>query len=527
MKFSSALFAALVAASCVSVSSHVLAADAAADSAKGAAHAAEHGGIAWQQGDVDAAFALAKSSNKPLFLYWGAVWCPPCNQVKATIFNRQDFIERSRFFVPVYIDGDSPSAQKLGTRFKVSGYPTMILFKPDGSEVTRLPGEVDGARYLQVLELGMNATHSVADTLKAALLPEPKLSPAQWRMLSYYTWDGGEQQLVKNDEVAATLQKLASACNVPEIALRLQLKAWVAMSGQKTEQRPAIDRASAVARLLTLLADARQTRDNMDVLVYGASNLTELLTATGAEQNKLLAAFDSALNVLMKDQTLSKPDRVAIISSQINLARVLTPKGALPAELVQQVQQRVNDLDKSTSNPYERQAVISDAAHALTDVGLIDQSDDLLKAELKRSQAPYYYMLTLASNAKKRNDKAGALNWYEQGYQAAKGPATRLQWGASYLTNLLDLAPHDEERIAKAAQGVLTELAATRDAFYTRNRGSLGRIGKKLSAWNADGKHQQVFGKVQAQLNGICAKTPEADGQKSACESILSNNKSS
>ncbi len=68
--------------------------------------------------------------NQPLFLYWGAVWCPPCNQVKATVFNRQGFIARSRFFVPVHLDGDSPSAQKLGARFKVRGYPTMILFRP-------------------------------------------------------------------------------------------------------------------------------------------------------------------------------------------------------------------------------------------------------------------------------------------------------------------------------------------------------------------------------------------------------------
>ena len=74
-------------------------------------------GIAWtratSEADVDAAFAQARADHKPLFLYWGAKWCPPCNQVQATLFNRADFIARSRAFVPVYIDGDSPGAQKL------------------------------------------------------------------------------------------------------------------------------------------------------------------------------------------------------------------------------------------------------------------------------------------------------------------------------------------------------------------------------------------------------------------------------
>ena len=84
-----------------------------AGKAKAAGH--DEAGIAWKNAtndaEVDAAFALAKSESKPVFVYWGAKWCPPCNQVKATLFNRQDFIERSRAFVPVYVDGDSPGAQ--------------------------------------------------------------------------------------------------------------------------------------------------------------------------------------------------------------------------------------------------------------------------------------------------------------------------------------------------------------------------------------------------------------------------------
>src|SRR5213075_1107692 len=39
-------------------------------------------GIAWFDGDVNAAFSAAKTSNKPVLLYWGAQWCPPCKQLK-------------------------------------------------------------------------------------------------------------------------------------------------------------------------------------------------------------------------------------------------------------------------------------------------------------------------------------------------------------------------------------------------------------------------------------------------------------
>ena len=47
-------------------------------------------GVAWFDGDVNAAFASAKGSNKPVLLYWGAQWCPPCKQLKSAVFSRPD-----------------------------------------------------------------------------------------------------------------------------------------------------------------------------------------------------------------------------------------------------------------------------------------------------------------------------------------------------------------------------------------------------------------------------------------------------
>ena len=136
------------------------AADACGDAAgEPATHLPE--GIAWFDGEVEAAFAAAKAADKPLFLYWGAEWCPPCAQIKATIFNQREFQERSRLFVPVYLDGDTPSAQKHGERFGVVGYPTMILFRADGAEITRLPGCVDVERYATILDVALDDARPV------------------------------------------------------------------------------------------------------------------------------------------------------------------------------------------------------------------------------------------------------------------------------------------------------------------------------------------------------------------------------
>jgi thioredoxin-related protein len=494
-----------------------LAAESAGDAAD--AHA---GGIAWFKGDVDAAFAEARATNKPLYLYWGAGWCPPCNQVKATIFNRQAFIERSRQFVAVYIDGDTPSAQKLGTRFKVRGYPSMVLFKPDGTEITRLPGEVDGARYMQVLTMSMSATRPAKETLLAAISDPASLKPNEWRLLSFYSWETDEQQIVAKAELPRTLLRVAKAAPAGDAGTRLELNALAASANAGFGESADVDKPAATARLQKALADARVARDNMDIITNQADALTQFLTKAGTpERASLSSAFVSALDKLAADTTLSKTDRLTAVDARVGIARLTTPEGPLDGKLSKSVSTQVAQLDKATTNAYERQSVINAGAHALTSAGLLDDSDKLLKAELKRSHSPYYFMSTLGANAKKRGDNAAAVDWYEQAYKASTGPATRLQWGANYAKNLFDLTPEQEPRIEKAVDSIFTELSATQDAFYERNRRAIENVGTYLIKWNAQGKHAEAFSRLQAKLNSVCAKLPAGDTQHAACLGVL------
>ena len=486
--------------------------------------------VAWipagTDSEVDRAFAQARSDGKPLLLYWGAAWCPPCNQLKATLFNRQDFIERSRAFVPVYVDGDLPGAQKLGARFKVRGYPTLILFNPSGAEVTRLPGEVDAPKVMEMLQLGMAGGRPVAAVLADAKAGKP-LSPNEWRLLAWYSWDTDET-LIPEATRGAELAALAAAA--PPVEAQAATRLWLKALAESDDGKGVAADAALRDRVMKVLADPAAARAQMDVLTNWPVEIVRAITTrhAGGQREAVLAAYNAALRRLEADTTLSRADRLGALLAQVELARMGTPDDAtkvkLPAPLVKDLREHVARDDREITDGYERQAVITTGAYALERAGLMSESDALLKANLAKSHSPYYLMSELASNAKKRGDKAEALRWYEQAYQASVGPATRLQWGASYVRALVDLSPQDSARIERAASQLIAEAAAQPNAFYERSARSLQSASKKLQAWNGSGTHTDTIKRLQAQLAPVCAKLPTADAQRSTCEGLLHGN---
>lgn len=484
-------------------------------------------GVAWLaaggDADIEQAFAQARDEKKPLLLYWGASWCPPCNQLKATLFNRQDFITRSQAFVAVNVDGDLPGAQKLGARFKVRGYPTMILFKPDGAELTRLPGEADASQIMQVLELGLAGGRNVKSVLSDALASK-KLSANEWRLLAFYSWETDEQQLIPRGDLAGLLAQLASIAPADDalISNRLWLKALAASNegaGIKAD-------ADLRGRVLALLADRHAARLQMDVLVSGAANIV-LTLSDGGDKRAVLARFDTALSRLQADTTLSRADRIAAVNARIALARLDLPKDAvqvrnkMPTALLAGLRQQVARDDREIQSGYERQAVITEGAYALAQAGLWQESDALLQANLKRSHAPYYLMSQLGGNARKQGRNDEALKWFEQAFDKSVGPATRLQWGAGYLSALVDLAPNDTARIETTSARLLAEAAQDKSAFYERSARSLQRVASKLASWNSSGQHAAVLARLKSQLDQTCAKLDAGDKPRATCEALL------
>ena len=173
--------------------------------------------IQWFKGSTAEAFAKARKQGKPLFLFWGTDWCPDCSQVKATIFSGREFIAKSRLFVPVYLDGDTENAQRTGDEFGVKGYPTMIVFSPQGDEITRIPGGISSKRYNNVLDLALNDVQPVARIIDRVTGRGPALKKNEYRLLAYYSWDQDNERALAGKNKLKLFETLSSICPPPLI----------------------------------------------------------------------------------------------------------------------------------------------------------------------------------------------------------------------------------------------------------------------------------------------------------------------
>jgi thiol:disulfide interchange protein len=102
--------------------------------------------IKWHS-SLPAAQAEAKKTKRPILVYFSTTWCGPCKEMKRTTFKDAKVVAESRKWTMVQIDAEKQ--EKVAAKYKVDGYPTTIILKPNGAGVARAEGGMSASGFLK------------------------------------------------------------------------------------------------------------------------------------------------------------------------------------------------------------------------------------------------------------------------------------------------------------------------------------------------------------------------------------------
>ena len=480
--------------------------------------------INWQYGQVPEALTRAQDQGKPVLLFWGAQWCPPCMQLKSTVFKQPDFIRKTRQFITVYLDGDSEGAQRWGEHFAIIGYPTLIVLRPDGTELTRISSGMDLAAYPRVLDSATRQTRPTGELLTAALSDPAQLQDDDWTLLAYYGWFQDHGRALGDRALQPVLEQLSTAAPNPALANRFRFLARIAAVSEGEGALPDSEQASTADMLAKMLSDRPQLRAAIDELNYFAVRLLLASTEAGSESRKALAQqLDAAMQAASSDAQLSIKDRLYAVRTRIELHKALNgvDADAVPDALKAAARDIVAWAEQAASTPAERQAMANYARYTLESAGLDGDAEQLLLAEIERSENPYYFMPALAGYAQARGEIDQALAWLERAYRESTGPATRAQWGYGYLMGLLEMAPERTEQVEAVALEIIGELRQHPSAYYQRTRMRFERLDVALQAWSNQQEAAASLGKISEAMQAVCVQLPVDSDTRNSCDALF------
>lgn len=154
--------------------------------------AAPKGGRRAPEGFVDndpaAARARAKAEGKLLFIDFYGIWCPPCNALEEHAYPSPEFKDAAKGYVLVGLDADAPVSHDWKARFKVGGYPTLVIADDRLREIARVVGYRSGPALAKTLREALAARAEPVEEAARAVAAggvgateERKVRVARWR----------------------------------------------------------------------------------------------------------------------------------------------------------------------------------------------------------------------------------------------------------------------------------------------------------------------------------------------------------
>ncbi len=136
------------------------------------------------------AFEQARVESELVLIDFGAVWCPPCNQLSAEVLHDPATAADLDGFALTEIDVDLASSWTWKDRYGVGGYPTVVVARPDGTEIDRHVGYLSEAEFLAWLRSTGRDLVPVDELLQDAELSLAERSEVALRLIR----DGREEE---------------------------------------------------------------------------------------------------------------------------------------------------------------------------------------------------------------------------------------------------------------------------------------------------------------------------------------------
>ncbi len=488
----------------------------------------------WFQGTVEEAFVSAKTSQKPIFLYWGAKWCPPCHELRSQVFNKQSFKEIMSLVVPVYLDGDTESAQIWSDKLKVSGYPSVLLLSPEGREMFRFIESVNFSEFEDMFRAALQNLRPLSELVSAA--EKNSGNDSIWRVLAHINWSDVGTSEINPDDVIPILTKL-----YPKIPARMdQQRALFAMhilnsaleidekkSSSVLQKRKADVRKDSHKYLKAIFATQDSKLAARNFILHSAGAMVGFLKPSKSELRVLEQKWLLAAKSVRSNTNISLDTHLWSYYPAVEFAQMKFKsheKVVFPSHLVAEIKRQAAHVNTKAQGKNVRHAVVSSVASILQKIGEVDEARRLLEQEEKVSDTPWYYQSGLALLERDIGNVAKALEWSAASVVSAQGQSTKLQWMASDVQMRLkffakmDSAGFREDLMSRLSNYYQTAFSL-RDGFVGRNAGRQKKLAEQASNWiQKVPQYRNQFANWQkkcADLQNSCATGKDTEAQPS------------
>lgn len=125
-------------------------------------------GVAFETGSPRFADVLAKAKEqgKPVFIDFFTESCGWCKRLDADVFAKAETAETLKAFVAVRFDAEKGEGAELAKRYRVHGYPSLVVVDADGAEIDRIGGYEPVGPFNEDVRRILRGEGTIADARK-------------------------------------------------------------------------------------------------------------------------------------------------------------------------------------------------------------------------------------------------------------------------------------------------------------------------------------------------------------------------